>query len=102
MRFTITGSVNNNTAGDSAKFQMSFGSGSAPANAAAASGTVFGSAPVQMITSAGGGAQSIPFTATGIATGLVASTTYWFDIQLAAITGGTASIQSLGCSAEEL
>jgi len=102
MRFTITGSVNNNTAGDSAKFQMSFGSGSAPANAAAASGTVFGSAPVLMNTSAVGGAQSIPFTATGIATGLVASTTYWFDIQLAAVTGGTASIQSLGCSAEEL
>lgn len=102
VRFVISGSVNNGTAGGSVKYQLAYGTGTAPANAAAVSGTVFGSAPVQMITSAGGGAQSIPFTATGIATGLTPGVAYWFDIQLAAITTGTASVQSLSASAEEV
>lgn len=102
VRFTITGSVNNSVAGDSAKFQLAFFTGAAPANAAAPSGTTFGSAAVQVIGGGGGVPMSIPFTATGIATGLSPGTAYWFDMQLAAITGGTASVQSLGCSAEEL
>lgn len=104
VRFTIFGSVNNNTAGDFAKYQMAYGLVSlpTPTNGQAAAGTVFGSAPVSVNLASGGGASSTPFSVSGIATGLSPATAYWFDIQLAAITGGTASVQSLGCSAEEL
>lgn len=102
VRFTITGQLNNTTAGDGIKYQLAYGTGTAPVNGAAISGTVFGTGPVTANAIAGGANPTYPFTATGIATGLSTATAYWFDTQLAATIGGTASITNLGCSAEEL
>ncbi|MET4801410.1 hypothetical protein [Bradyrhizobium sp. LB11.1] len=102
VRFTITGSINNNTAGDTATYRLAMGAGAVPNNGDAATGTTFGSAAVVTNPASGGGAVSLPFTATGLGTGLTPGSAYWFDMQIAAITGGTASIQSLGCVAEEM
>lgn len=102
VRFTITGQLNNTTAGDGIKYQLAYGTGTAPVNGAAISGTVFGTGPVTANAIAGGANPTYPFTATGIATGLSTTTAYWFDTQLAATIGGTASITNLGCSAEEI
>lgn len=102
VEFVISGFVSNNTAADGVGYQLSYGTSTAPSNAAAAAGTTFGSAPVQAFTLSGGTSFAIPFHASGIATGLTTGTAYWFDMQLEAITGGTASVQSLTCTAHEV
>lgn len=101
IRFTIGGQIANNTANDGARYQLAFGTGAAPANGAAASGTVFGTGAV-VVNPQAAAAYAVGFSTSGIAFGLAAATTYWFDIQLQAAVGGTATISNLGCNAEEL
>lgn len=97
---TVQGFGQNNTASDALSVQLYIGSGTAPTNGAAATGTSMGTA-----LSIGGGAQnanvSFPFSVSGILTGLSPGTAYWIDIRLAAVVGGTASIQGLTCTAFE-
>lgn len=102
VEFIISGTISNATLGSGATFRMSYGTGAGPANAAALTGTAFGSAAVNAVGGGGGAAMFLPFTAVGIATGLTPGTTYWFDIQLAATISGTASIQSLTATAKEV
>lgn len=101
LQFTVTGQMSNTTAGDGAKAQLCFGTGAGPANGAAATGTTLGGTP-GFNAVAGGVNSAAPFTVTGIATGLTIGTTYWFDVQLAAVIGGTASITALGATANEI
>ena len=44
----------------------------------------------------------VPFTTIAVATDLVVGTTYRFDLQVAAVTGGTASLVNVGCAAWEI
>jgi hypothetical protein len=74
-------------------YKVAYGSGSAPANGAAATGTVVGG------TYQGGGAIAVASTPPSIVrniivTGLVAGTQYWFDVQGAK----NASYTSMGMS----
>jgi hypothetical protein len=97
---TISGTIFNATAiADGAKVQLRFGTGTAPINTAALTGTTRGG-NVQYIAPTT--ATKVPFCITALATGLTASTAYWIDVGLAAITGGTATITDLSISAYEL
>lgn len=95
----INGDVTNNTSGDAAKLQLrvsSTGGQAAPANAAAASGTAVGGF-VQVTTST----NKIPFCLVGMVSGLTVNVSYWIDVQLAAVTAGTASIADVNIVAFE-
>lgn len=78
--------------------QCKFGTGTAPANGVATTGTDVGTTATSTFTL---GNEKIPFTAGGIITGLSIGTAYWFDLSMLA-GGGTVSINSVSCSAHEI
>lgn len=56
----------------------------------------------QRFINAGVATEEAPFATCANVTGLSAGTAYWLDAELAAITGGTASIKSLNIAAFDL
>lgn len=97
--FQISGDVAQSTTADGAKWQLSYGTGSAPANAAALAGTQVGSNPTMTFLT---GLLKVPFCSQAIITGLTPGTAYWLDIALAAVTGGTATMTNLSLTAYEV
>ncbi len=96
----ISGTIFNATAiADGGKVQIRHGTGTAPTNGVALTGTADGGL-VQYIAATT--AEKTPFSCNAIVTGLSASTAYWIDVGLAAITGGTATITDVSISANEL
>jgi hypothetical protein len=98
---TICGSIQNSVATDGGQVQIIMGTGAAPANGDALTGTAYGS--LQVSTRSNGVANGkIPFSITALVTGLTPGTAYWIDVSLARIAGGTATISSVAISAFEL
>jgi hypothetical protein len=89
----FTGNQLSSSASDGAASQIRFGTGSAPANGAALTGTTAGN-PVAT-NSVTGPTQSNPFSNVALLSGLTLNTAYWIDLAVNAITGGTATPQSL-------
>jgi hypothetical protein len=98
LEIKLVGSIANATATDGAKAQLRYGTGTAPANGAALTGTTSGSLveATQLLA-----AQKVPFALLGYVSGLTLGTAYWVDVGLAAITGGTATITDLYIFVEE-
>ena len=96
----VSGLVINSTAGDSVELQMLSGAGTPPSNG----GSVVGAdaAPAQIIGPFSTGGQQFGFCTQAIIVGTTLNSDYWFDLRLAAITGGTASIKSVSLSIVEL
>jgi hypothetical protein len=86
---TISGQLTNNTINDGCTIRIMVGTGAAPANGAAATGTAVGTAPGQTVAAAN---QSLGFSVTGLATGLTVGTPIWIDLEFAALTGGTCNL----------
>jgi hypothetical protein len=85
--------VSNNTSSDGAEAHLRYGTGAAPAAAAAETGTQVG--PAISIGNGGTAGANVMYATThGIISGLTVGTTYWFDLTLKAVTGGTATIDS--------
>lgn len=99
IKVDIVGMMANSTINDGATVQIRYGTGSAPANAAALTGTAIGAA--QSFTSLVAAGKS-GFCLTAIITGLTLATQYWLDVSLAAITGGTATITNITVTAHEV
>jgi hypothetical protein len=78
--------------------RVAWGTGAAPANGAAASGTTFGSILTPTVITA---STNQFFKNGGIITGLTPGVQIWFDIQLNA-GGGTATLTALTCNAKEV
>lgn len=95
----ITGDTINNTANDGTLVQAVYGTGTAPVNGATATGTNVGN-PVRFINAAST-TEKVPFTVQSIVTSLALNTGLWLDINLAAITGGSATIGDVTISAHE-
>jgi hypothetical protein len=95
---SIYGDVQNTTTADGAKLGIYYGTGSAPANAAAITGTSVGS--IQNFLAAANN-QRVPFHLTVIVTGLVLGTAYWIDLMLGATVGGTAAAKNITVTAFE-
>lgn len=88
------------TAGDGAKAQIRYGTGTAPANGAALTGTTIGSILTSVLERAtANDLQGV--TLVGVATGLTPGTAYWFDVSLAAIVGGTGLAKNVSVVLEE-
>lgn len=96
---SFVGTMQNGTALDGGRVQGAYGTGMAPANGDAFTGTAFTAGASQ---SDGAGTVKIPFTQIGVVSGLTIGTTYWMDIQFWAVTGGTESPISLTCNAMEV
>lgn len=95
----ISGDISNGTILDGGKVQIRMGTGTAPANGDALTGTAYGGL-VRSNTAVAG--EFLPFSLNAIVSGLTLSTAYWIDVGLAAITGGTASVADISISAIEL
>lgn len=87
LRVSVTGTILNNTNADGATVQLRFGTGSAPANGAAPTGTAVG-AVVKIINPAAATIQA-PFAIDVMITGLTVGTQIWLDLNGAPVTGGT-------------
>ena len=99
----VSGNIANGTNADGGKVQLRLGTGAAPANAGALAGTVYG----DQAFSTGTGLlanDKVPFTlqAAIYDPPLTVGTAYWIDVDVAAITGGTASITEVRISAIEI
>lgn len=97
----LTGDVYNAvaTAGRGATVTARFGTGTAPSNGAALTGTAF--TTTISSTRDGTTGNTTPFALIGIFTGTPA-TAYWIDLAQAAVTSGTAVITNLTCIAFEI
>lgn len=89
--------VANGAVGNASIMTAKFGTGAAPANGVAVTGTTVGSA--QTVSSPGASLQATAVIG-GIITGLTPGTAYWFDVALSA-QANTSSIQAIDCNAME-
>jgi hypothetical protein len=94
----VSGIMRNTTAVDGETVQIAYGTGSAPANGDAATGTTAGNL-LHMLNEPD--FNFYPFSVQSAVTGLTVSTAYWIDLQFAAGTGGTANLQDISISVIE-
>ena len=90
MFIMISGEGVNSAGGNGYKSDIRYGTGTAPTNGSALSGTIVG----QSISGVNGTAKT-PFALQGTAVGLTVGTTYWLDIGQYAITAGTATLTNI-------
>lgn len=91
--FMASGQMANNTNNDGATVDLRYGTGTAPTNGAAVTGTLVG---ISQTMSSSPAAAKSGFQLQGKVTGLTVGTAYWFDLSLLATVGGTATVT--GCS----
>jgi hypothetical protein len=96
----ICGNMRNTANNGGVSATLRYGTGSAPANAAALTGTAAGSSVAS--GSANAAAVNYPFSVQAVITGLTLSTAYWLDLGVAAVSSGTASVNNISISAIEL
>jgi len=96
---TASGQMANTNAGSGATIDLRYGTGTAPANGDAVTGTLVGIAQTNTSVSA---AQKSGFCVSGIITGLTLGTAYWIDLSLLKVTAGTATITGVTISAVEV
>jgi hypothetical protein len=94
--FHIQGQVVQSTAGAYSNIQLRYGTGTAPANAAAPTGT----AGTNLYTIAVGSIVASGFHISAVATGLTKGTAYWFDL-VASASSGTTTLQNVNANAVE-
>lgn len=102
VQVTITGLVFTNTAAVNLTFGARFGTGTAPANGVAVTGTRWGSGTTDLTTRSAALAVGVPFALTDLLT-LTPATAYWFDIALLTSAGAdTAAVTNLSFVAREV
>ena len=99
----ISGRITNSggTAGQGAAAAIRYGTGSAPANGAALTGTEIGNITA-MLLERSTASDPFPFTCSALVTGLVLGTAYWIDLRQAASVGGTGVVSNISISAFEV
>ncbi|MFI4977545.1 MAG: hypothetical protein ACHQC8_02540 [Solirubrobacterales bacterium] len=96
----ISGDIFNNTLNDGASVQIRYGTGSAPTNGVTTHpGTAAGGKPVMTATAA---SAADPFSVQAVVSGLTLGTAVWLDLEVAAITAGTALVEHISISAVEV
>lgn len=95
----IDGSAFNTSAAGVVTVQLRYGTGSGPANGAAATGTAIGNTVV--LENGSGTALDVGFSRRAIITGLTPGTTIWVDLAVGTSGLGTSSVRGLTCTATE-
>jgi hypothetical protein len=95
---SLTGSSTLNVG---ASYQVFFGTGTAPVNGAATTGTALGALKVVFVNSSAADEGSLPFSFGGRIQDLSVGTPVWFDIAVKSDNGGLAGVTNLDCSANE-
>lgn len=99
LRIEVTGSIANDTINDGAAVQIRYGTGTAPVNGAALTGTAVGK--LKTFTSLVA-ADRHGFACLAFVSGLTVGTPYWIDVSLKAITAGNANLYDLDVVTEEI
>jgi hypothetical protein len=94
----LRGTIFSNTIGSGGFAQLAYGTGAAPANGVAATGTATATAAKHVGAIAN---QYTPFVVHDIVT-LTVGTPYWFDLQAAALSGGAVSLTDITITLCEL
>lgn len=95
------GDCKTGTDGDGGKLQIAYKLGTtAPANGATAAGTLVGK-PSNMLATTAASAK-YPFAKGATISGLTVGASYWFDLQFAAVTGGTFTLANVNASVFEI
>lgn len=97
---SVTGNIASSTASGVAATNLRFGTGAAPANGAAASGTTIGAASVSYTSTTA--AFPVPFSLGGVITGRTPGVALWIDLTLATGGAGTATLTNLTCTVFEM
>lgn len=95
---TFDGSIFNSTASTNSQVELQTGTGTAPANGAAITGTTHGAAVTATSESVNG---QRAFSLTRMLTGLTPGQAIWADLALKTVTAGTANVQVLTCTLTE-
>lgn len=95
----ITGVSANSVAASGATAQISYGTGTAPANAAAKTGTQVGTNASMTSATA---AALVPFSLVAIVTGLTLGTAYWLDLAAAQLVGAAVTLSALSITVIEV
>jgi hypothetical protein len=98
----ITGDTDNDTAADGTKMGIRYGTGTAPTNGVALTGTAVGTLPNSANANLALDVNRYPFAVSAVVTGLVVGTPYWVDLSLAAVTGGVARVRNISISIQEI
>lgn len=99
VKIKIGMNMSNSLANDFTSAIIAFGTGAAPVNGAAATGSAVGFAP--LFQAYANGAQG-PGMAFALISALTLGTTYWVDLQQKIVTGGTGTLTSLYYEIEEI
>ena len=91
------GNLTNNSGTGIANTEMLYGTGTAPSNGTAQTGTRVGPS----VGNSTGTQGAVPFSVGGIITGLSTGTAYWFDLALNANTAGTSTVGGVYASIME-
>lgn len=95
----VSGDADNQTNGNGYQMQLRYGTGTAPTNGSSLTGTTTGSLIVGLSSNS---SNRYPFSLNSIVSGLSIGTTYWFDISLASVGGGTSRVRNISFSIHEL
>lgn len=98
IKVKITGEISNDTVGDGSTVAAAYGTGTAPANGDAATGTAMGNTFTFTSTAA---SDKGAFAIVAYVTGLTIGTAYWLDLSILAVTGGNAGITNISYIVEE-
>ncbi len=93
----VAGNLTSDTIGDGANVDVRFGTGAAPANGDAVTGTKC--AGDAILSAAVTVTDRYPFSFVCVITGLTVGTPIWMDAGVLALTGGTASLTQVNVSA---
>lgn len=101
---SFTGTIKNDTNGGGAFIGIRWGTGAAPANGAALTGTLVGGTPQLNPGTSGysSGGAFFPISQTVAITGLTPGTAIWLDLELGSITTGTSILVNLTCTVCEI
>jgi hypothetical protein len=92
---TADGQITNSSNNSETDAVICYGTGAAPANGDAQTGTII-TQPARYKSTAAG--DFTPFSLTSVVSGLTAGTPYWFDLAVRAVNGGTAQVMDMDFS----
>jgi hypothetical protein len=100
LRITVTGYITANSSTNTALFNLRYGTGTAPAQGDAVTGS--GGTTTDYLATPNAANSFIPFVMQYEATGLTLSTVYWFDVTMRSSPSNTATMTPISVVIEEV